>query len=193
MLNFQEYINRMRIDDNGLVHSNLYERLKRTYQSYLQHQKLIYLDHFVFRKMYNAVNGRNKEVESFWLSLYNILVDLKQKGKIFCPRSYLHEEEALLAKHDKDSIKKFSESLSGDTTLEYPEFVLLQQVILALKRFMAGEIAEKVTYSPANILVDKELEVGTWMSYFDKFNPREGLQVNFKPIETVIQLLLTEH
>jgi hypothetical protein len=124
--------------------------------------------------MYNAVNGKNDEDKSLWLSLYRILIDLRQKRKIFCPRSFLHEEEALLATHDKDSIKEFSESLSGDITLQYPEFILLQQVILALKRYIAEGTTEKVTYSPANILVDKK-EAGTWMPYFNKSNPSEGI------------------
>lgn len=173
MLDFQNYLHRTRVHDNRLIHPDLYKRLEHTYQPYSSCKKLVYLDHFVFRKMYNSVKNKNEEDK--WIRrIYDILTYLVQKGKIFCPRSYLHEEETLLAIHDKDSLKKFSESLSGDITLQYPEFILLQQVILALKRYIAEGTTEKVTYSPANILVDKK-EAGTWMPYFNKSNPSEGI------------------
>lgn len=168
-------IDKMSDYNKKLVHPNLYKILKYKYQSYSSHQKLIYLDHSVFRKMYKAINNKEVEDKNFWIQLYDILVNLIDKKKIFCPRSYLHEEETLLAEHDKNSLKEFSESLSRDIVLKFPEFILLQQTILFLERYIKGKTERKMVYSPADILVNKKLKPGLWGSYFNKSNPSEGI------------------
>lgn len=104
-------------------------------------KKIIYLDQFVLSNILSAKETR-------WTEVHQRLKLLMALEVVACPYSPIHVEESLLASHTRDALKCLYRDLSGGDTFLTPHEITQNQLLDAIRRYLAPEPPSLVWTKP---------------------------------------------
>ena len=108
------------------------------------HKRVIYVDQFAISDMMKAVNVQarsHKRVDSFWLTVFELLERVCKLQLAVCPSSPVHRDESLVSR-DFTLIKRMYEQLSNTVTFRHHSQIDQIQTDAALVAWLDGRQAQ---------------------------------------------------